>query len=133
MPCVWVELTADDSASMICCEKTDSSCILQGYGTPIPPPAPPAPRRPSRSQCVKLGEDAADWASTTMCQQAVALPWKDNSQLMGCRHIATQTCRNKLADQVMQSCGLSTDYQEVRRACTKNVNDLLGSAAVTED
>jgi hypothetical protein len=52
---------------------------------------------------------------------------------MDCRDIATQTCREKLADQVMQSCGVRTDRQEVRRACTRAVNDLLGSAAVTED
>jgi hypothetical protein len=68
-----------------------------------------------------------------MCGQVVAFPWKDNSQLMDCRDIATRTCNKKLAGRVMQSCGLFTNGQQVRRACTSAVNDLLGSAAVTED
>ena len=131
MPCLWVELTAEASASRTCCEKTDSSCILGDYGTPPPPPGPgtmfptPAPPQPRRSQCVKLGEDAVDMAKVTMCGYVVSFPWKDNSQLMDCRDIATQTCRNKLADQVIQSCGLNTDHQEVIRACTEKVDDLL--------
>ena len=123
-------------ATQSCCETTDVKCILGDLADAIPTPpapAPPAPRRPRHSQCVKLGEDAVDRAYTTMCGQVVAFPWEDNSQLMDCRDIATQTCKDKLADQVMQSCGLNTNGQQVRRACTSAVNDLLGSAAVTED
>jgi hypothetical protein len=127
-------------ATQSCCETTDVKCILGYYlADAIPtPPAPgtmfptPAPG-PRRSQCVKLGEEAADWAQTTMCGQVVAFPWKDNSQLMDCRDIATRTCNKKLAGRVMQSCGRFINGQEVRRACTTAVNDLLGSAAVTED
>jgi hypothetical protein len=142
LPCVWVEMEGGGGswATQSCCETTDVKCILGYYladaiptpPAPAPAPAPPAPR-PRRSHCVKLGEEAADWAQTTMCQQVVSFPWKDNSQLMDCRGIATQTCKNILADRVMQSCGLNTDRQEVRRACKSAVNDLLGSAAVTEE
>jgi len=116
-------------ATQSCCETTDVKCILGDYLAD----AIPTPPAPTLTQCVKLGEDAVDRAQTTMCGQVVAFPWEDNSQLMDCRDIATQTCNDKLAGRVMQSCGLNTDHLQVTRACTSAVNDLLGSAAVTED